>query len=53
MNDKTITAIDTLIDKAAESKESNDALRFSQAALNLAHTMVNTAHQMEMKMKEE
>lgn len=30
--------VDTLIGKAASAEKSEDALRFSQAALNAAHT---------------
>jgi len=34
-----ITEIKVLIDKAAASSKSEDALRFSQAACNLANTL--------------
>ena len=30
--------VDKLLDKATEAQKSEDALRFSQAALNAAHT---------------
>ena len=30
--------VDTMLDKAAAAERSEDALRFSQAALNAAHT---------------
>ncbi len=30
--------VDTLLDKAAQTEKSDEALRFSQAALNAAHT---------------
>ena len=38
MNDKT-KQVETLIDKAAASEKSEDALRFSQAACNAANAM--------------
>lgn len=38
MNDKT-QQVEALIDKAAEAKDSGDALRFSQAACNAANAM--------------
>jgi hypothetical protein len=33
-------SVESLIKKAAEAHESEDALRFSQAALNAAHALV-------------
>lgn len=30
--------VDTLLEKAAQTEKSDEALRFSQAALNAAHT---------------
>ena len=38
MNDKT-KEVEQLIDKAAKSEKSEDALRFSQAACNAANAM--------------
>lgn len=38
MTDKT-KQIEALIDKAADAKDSGDALRFSQAACNAANAM--------------
>lgn len=32
------TSVDRLISKAAEAEKSEDAIRFSQAALNISHT---------------
>lgn len=36
-NQEIVDAIKTIVGKAKESNDSGDALRFSQAALNLAH----------------
>ena len=44
MNDKLKTNITALADKAEKSGDSGDAMRYAQAALNLAHvlaTLVN------------
>lgn len=38
MSDKT-KEVESLIDKAAKAEKSEDAIRFSQAALNAAHAM--------------
>lgn len=38
MSEKT-QQVEALIDKAAAAEKSEDAIRFSQAALNAAHTM--------------
>lgn len=38
MKEKFKEAIEALLQRAGSSKDSNDALKFSQAALNLAHT---------------
>lgn len=42
MNDKT-NEIEVLIDKAAKSVKSEDALRFSQAACNAANAMYSVS----------
>lgn len=39
MNNDKQTAVETLIDKAAKSEKSEDAMRFSQAACNAASAM--------------
>jgi len=38
MTDDLQQKVDTLINKATAAEKSEDALRFSQAALNAAHT---------------
>jgi hypothetical protein len=39
MKDKKIAAVDVLIEKAANAHDSADALRFSQAACNVANAI--------------
>lgn len=44
MKTETGKAIKVLSDKATETKDSGDALRYSQAALNLAHAEATMSH---------
>ena len=49
MNDDKKNEIEKLITKAAEAKESCDALRFSQAAYNAANAMCAVASEKAIK----
>jgi hypothetical protein len=43
---KTVTekAVKAMIEKSEKSKDANDALKFSQAALNMAHALATFNH---------
>ena len=40
MNDELKKHVETLIEKAAQAEKSEDAMRFSQAALNAANALI-------------
>ena len=42
--DELIKAVETMVQKAAKSEKSDDALKFSQAACNAANAMCSLQH---------
>ena len=44
MNSTINTAIETLAAKGRDAEKSDDALKFTQAALNLAHVLATIDH---------